>query len=102
MKVVRVQYTVKEEYVAQNKSNIEAVMEELRVTPIFGLRYEVFQLPDETSFMHLNFPNSQEASAAFSSLASFERFRTELKASGPVSPPKAEHLSVVGTSDEIF
>ena len=102
MKVVRVQYTVKPDYVEQNKKNIQAVMAELRANPIEGLRYSTYQLPDGNSFMHLNLSNSEEALAAFNELESFKKFRMELKASAPISPPKAESLTLVGAGYEVF
>ena len=102
MKVVRVQYTVKPEYVEQNIKNIQAVMADLQANPIEGLRYATFQLPDGNSFMHLNLSNSAEALAQFRERARFQTFRMGLKESGPVSPPKAEDLTLVGASYEIF
>jgi hypothetical protein len=39
MKVIRVQYTVKESYVGQNKANIEKVMSDLRANPVDGFIY---------------------------------------------------------------
>lgn len=102
MKIVRVQYTVKPEYVEQNRKNIQAVMADLQANPIEGLRYTTFQLPDGNSFMHLNLSTSAEALAQFRERASFQTFRTALKASEPLSPPKAEDLTLVGASYDIF
>ena len=102
MKIVRVQYTVKPEYVEHNARNIQAVMADLKANPIEGLRYSTYKLPDGNSFMHLNISNTEEALANFNELESFKKFRMELKASGLVSPPKAEDLTLVGAGYEIF
>ena len=100
MKIVRVQYTVKPEYVEQNKKNIQAVMADLKANPIDGLWYSTYQLSDGNSFMHVNLTSSPEALEKFNEVESFKKFRMELKASTPVSPPKAEDLTLVGASFE--
>ena len=46
MKAVKVTYTVKPEYVDQNKANIRKVMEAIRSNPIPGMRYASFTLDD--------------------------------------------------------
>ena len=102
MKTIRVHYTVRSEYVEQNKRNIKAVMDTLRAVPIAGIRYITFQLPDGNTFMHLNLAQNEEALAAFRALASFKQFQKELKASQPISPPKAEELLMVGAGYEVF
>ena len=42
MKVTRVQYTVRGDFVAENKSNIEAVMRELRALGRADVQYAVY------------------------------------------------------------
>lgn len=101
MKAVRVQYTVKPEYVEQNKANVQGVMDDLRNNPIEGMRYSTFYL-GEGSFMHLNVCNDQETMSLLGERDSFKHFRSGLKASGPVSPPKAEPMNYVGSSYDIL
>lgn len=60
MKAVRVQYTVQEGFVEQNKSNIAAVMQDLRDNPIDGMNYSSYYL-GEGKFMHLNVMANPEA-----------------------------------------
>jgi len=97
MKVVRVEYTVQETYVENNKSNIRAVMEDLKENPISGMAYSAYYI-GSGKFMHLNHMDSEEASTQLNSKESFIRFRTELKSSQPISPPKSEELILVGSN----
>ena len=102
MKIVRVQYTVKPEFVAQNRANIEAVMSDLKRNPIEGMRYSCFLLPDGGSFMHLNIARDQTAIDELTGREPFKEFQKQLKASGPVSPPKPEDLTLVGAGIEML
>jgi hypothetical protein len=98
MKAVRVQYTIKPEYVEQNKRNIEAVMKDLRENPIDGMFYSTFQLQDQLTFMHVNFARDGETMAKLNALESFTKFRMELMASQPTAQPKSEDMGYVGAS----
>jgi hypothetical protein len=53
MKVTRVQYTVRGDFVAENKANIEAVMRELRALGRADVQYAVYLHDDARTFMHL-------------------------------------------------
>lgn len=98
MKAVRVHYTVQQDYVAQNKINIQAVMNALKSDPIEGMYYSSYQLEDGVSFMHLNVAKDDETMSKLNDLDAFTIFRSQLKASKPLSPPKAEKLELVGAS----
>jgi len=97
MKAVRVQYTVKPEYTEQNKANVQEVMDDLRNNPIEGMRYSTFYFGDGR-FMHINICKDQETMSLLAERSSFKRFRTGLKASLPVSPPKSEPMELVGAN----
>lgn len=92
MKAVRVHYTVQQDYVAQNRINIQAVMNALKSNPIEGMYYSSYQLEDGVSFMHLNVARDDETMSKLNDLVAFTIFRSQLKASQPISPPKAEKL----------
>jgi hypothetical protein len=95
MKAVRVQYTVKPEYVETNKENIKAVMNHLEDNPIVGMWYKAFLLEDGQSFMHVNICDSEETMGKLSEVEPFNKFRMELKASGPIAPPKSETITMI-------
>lgn len=102
MKAVKVQYTVKPEYVDQNKTNIRRVMETLIANPISGMQYSSYTTDeDPNTFVHINMAKDQETMSKLSELPEFNTFRTELKASGPVSPPKSTNLDLVGAGFDL-
>jgi hypothetical protein len=100
MKVTRVQYTVRNEFVEENKQNIEAVMRELRALGNNDVRYAVY-LHDDKTFMHLVHQNTAEAERLPTSLASFQHFQARLK-QNLEAPPKVETLALVQSSVSIF
>ncbi len=98
MRAVRVQYTVRPEFVEENKKNIRAVMESLKRHPVEGMYYATYQLPDGNSFMHVNIAKDEETMSRLNEVEAFGTFRKALKESNPLQPPKAEKLEVVGSS----
>jgi len=95
MKAVKVQYTVKPEYVETNKKNIKAVMDKLKSNPVEGMWYKAFLLEDGQSFMHINISDNQETMDKINEVEEFNIFRKELKESDPVSPPKLENIEMM-------
>ena len=102
MKIVRVQYTAKPEFVAKNKENISKVMENLRQINNPGIKYGTYLSPDEKTFMHFAQFENDEAEQVLINLPVFRQFQEELKASGPEIPPKTDHMSMVASSFDIF
>jgi len=98
---VKVQYTVKEEYVEENKKKIAAVMNELKEKNNPDVKYSSFLLDDGKSFMHLVFYNSDDAKNLPSELESFKQFQASLKENIEV-PPKVEKFNLVDESFNLF
>ena len=101
-RIVRVQYTAKQDYASRNKENIAKVMKDLRDINNPGIKYGVYLLEDNKTFMHFTQFNSEEAYKVLMSLESFKKFQTELAASGFEVAPKSEHLSLVASSYDVF
>ena len=101
MKVTRVQYTVRVEFVEENKRNIDAVMRELRATGNGDVQYAVYLHSDGKTFMHFVHHNAAGAEALPTSLESFKTFQTQLKPNLEV-PPKVEALELLESSASIF
>ena len=101
MKAVKVQYTVKPEYVEQNKTNIKKVMDALKKNPIEGMQYSSFTLEDGQTFVHINMAKDGATMSKLSDLPEFIEFRSGLKASEPLSPPKSSDLNLVGATFEL-
>ena len=102
MKIVRVQYTVKQEYADKNRNNISKVMNDLREINNPGIKYSSFVLEDGKTFMHFAVFENEEANKTLNNLESFKQFQAELKASGPLSPPKPENLALVASCYDFF
>ncbi|WP_411030133.1 hypothetical protein [Spongiimicrobium sp. 3-5] len=98
MEAVKVQYTVKPGYVEENKRNINKVMDALMANPIPGMLYSSYtDTDDPNTFVHINMAKDGETMARLNDVKEFGEFRSALKASGPVSPPKQTKLNLVGS-----
>lgn len=70
-------------------------MADLKAINSPGIRYSAFLRNDGQSFVHFVVRADEEAQKTLGDLASFEKFRRELKESGPESLPNAESLTLV-------
>jgi hypothetical protein len=102
MKIVKVTYTTKMEYAAQNQSNIKNVMTDLQKLHHPGINYNSCLSADGKTFIHTAFFNSDEDEKVLIGLSSFKYFQEQLKSSGLEVPPKQELLTLVGSSKNIF
>jgi hypothetical protein len=102
MKTVMVQYTAKPEFVETNRSNISNVMAELRRVNDAGIKYSTFILEDGQTFIHFALFRDEDGQKKLNELESFKKFGAELKASGPIAPPKPLVLSLVDSCYDIF
>jgi hypothetical protein len=97
MRAVKVEYTVKPEYVATNKANIQKVMDELRGMGNTGTLYSTYIKEDGVSFVHFSIHKDEEN--IIPSLSAFKAFTTQLKAEGLVGgAPQALKLEMVAKS----
>ena len=101
MKVTRVQYTVRGDFVAENKANIEAVMRELRALGRADVQYAVYLHDDARTFMHLVHQNTADAERLPTSLSSFKHFQARLKENLEI-PPKVESFALVQSATPMF
>lgn len=100
MRAVKVEYTVKPEYVATNKANIQKVMDELSALGDTGILYSTYIKEDGVSFVHFSIHRNEDN--IIPSLAAFKTFSTQLKAEGIVGePPHATKLAMVAKSFEL-
>ena len=102
MKIVRVIYTVRPEYVATNQANIANVVKELKALNHPGIKYSCYLLPDGKTFMHFDQLENEAAHEVVTSLESFKKFATELEASGLEVEPKLELLSLVASTEDFW
>jgi len=97
----KVQYTVKDSYVEENKKRISKVMKELRNLNNTFIKYQAFILEDGKSFMHLVLFKGESAKHLPSSLDSFKEFQTNLKLN-LISPPTFEEFELIDSSYNLF
>ena len=102
MKIVKVTYTVRPDFVAINKQNIKNVMEDLSALKKDNINYNACICEDGKTFMHTAFFKDESDQKILNTLPSFIYFQTALKASGLESPPKQELLELVGASRKVF
>lgn len=102
MNAVKVKYTVKEAYVETNKANIKRVMADLKEINSPDIKYMALQLDDGKTFVHLVMRVDDEAQKTISELPSFQDFQRQLKESTPEIAPKAEDITLVGSSWDVF
>src|SRR5882757_6224522 len=97
MRAVKVEYTVKPEYVETNKANIKKVMDELRTLTDTGTLYSTYIKEDGVSFVHFSIHRDEEN--IIPTLTAFKEFSTQLKAEGLVGDaPHALKLEMVARS----
>lgn len=101
MKAVKVRYTVKPEYVEQNKANIRKVMETLKSQPIEGMLYSSYTLEDGQTFIHINLAKDEATMAKLSEVQEFNDFRKALKESEPITAPESTKLNLVGAGFDL-
>ena len=87
MNAVKVQYTVRADYVETNKKNIARVMGALREIGSPDIRYSSFLLEDGKTFVHFVMRANDEAGSALANLDAFKEFQQQLGACQPESPP---------------
>jgi hypothetical protein len=100
MRAVKVEYTVKPEYVETNKANIQKVMDELHSLGDVGILYSTYLKEDGVSFVHFSIHREEEN--IIPSLSAFKAFTTQLKAEGLAGdPPQAMKLQMVAKSFDL-
>lgn len=102
MKTIKVTYTTKPEFSEQNQENIRQMMNDLQEAKREGLNYNACLAPDNKTFIHTAFFQSDDDQKFLNELPSFRHFQEQLKSGGLETPPKQELLTLVGTSRTIF
>jgi hypothetical protein len=102
MKIIKVTYTTKTEFVEQNQNNIKNVMTDLQNIDNQGINYNACLSADNKTFIHTAFFKSDEDQKVLNELPAFKYFQEQLKASGLEVLPKQELLTFVGSSKTIF
>ncbi len=102
MKIFKVTYTTNAEFTEQNQENIKKVMSDLQHANHKGINYNACLSSDNKTFIHTAFFQTDEDQKILNELPSFKSFQEQLRSSGLETPPNAEVLTLVGTSNNIF
>lgn len=98
MKIVKVEYQVKPEFIEDNKANIRDVMVAFKAKKSKTTMYSSYTY-EEGKFMHITVTQLEDFSE-LTQIDEFKAFRQALKASAPIIPPKSYDMQLVGSSME--
>ena len=98
MIAVKVTYTVKPSFVAQNLQNIQTFMQDFRKMDDF--QYTVYT--NENTFTHISHYKNESIQAAVLNTPSFKAFQQQRDDSGLVIPPQIEVLNLAASAREVL
>jgi hypothetical protein len=102
MKIVKVTYTVRPEYVAKNKENVNKFINNVKALNNPGIRYISYLGEDGKTFTHIAIYDGEGSQQAFLALESFLSFQQQRDASGLEAPQHVEMMEVVAASYDIL
>jgi hypothetical protein len=95
---VKVSYTVKSEFAAQNKQNINAFLTDFKKLKHLQFLYNVYLQEDGLTFLHIAMYENEEVQQAVLSTPSFVAFQQSRDESGLIGAPVIEKLNLFGSS----
>lgn len=95
---VKVSYTVKPEFVEQNKHNINIFLTDFKQLKQLKFLYNVYLQDDGLTFLHISMYENEEVQQAILSTPSFLTFQQQRDESGLSVSPSVEKLSLFGSS----
>jgi len=95
---VKVSYTVKPEFVAQNKQNISIFLADFKKIITNNFLYNVYLQEDGITFLHISMYENEETQDEILNVASFKDFQEQRDQSGLVDLPKIEKITLIGSS----
>lgn len=102
MITVKVTYTVKAEFVAQNKANISRFLDDFKKLDTATFRYSIFLQKDGITFVHISSYKNEEVQKRILETPSFKAFQKERDESGLGNTHQLEVLEFVGASSELL
>jgi len=103
MIVVIVTYTVKPEFVEQNKQHIQQFLRDFKNLDTSGFEYNVYTKEDNLTFVHHSIYKNEKIQTEVLNVPSFKEFQRLRDESGLNDSHKVEVLNLVGsTNDGLF
>ena len=93
---VIVTYTVKSEFVSENKSNIQKFLSDFKALDQSKFEYKVFVKEDGVTFVHISNYENEEVQNMVLNIPSFKEFQRLRDESGLNDSHKVEILQYVG------
>lgn len=95
MIIVKVTYTIKAEYVQQNRENINLFMADFQKIRSNDFRYDVYLMDDGKTFVHLSHFKDQDIQKKVLAVPSFLEFQKQRDDSGLNNTHRVEVLNLV-------
>ena len=95
---VKVSYTIKPEFVAQNRNNISVFLSDFKKLTSLNFLYNVYLQEDGVTFLHVSMYDNEEVQQKILNVPSFLDFQQQRDESGLVQKPIIEKLNLVGSS----
>ncbi|MDQ7949579.1 MAG: hypothetical protein REI93_12080, partial [Pedobacter sp.] len=93
---VKVSYTVKPEFVAQNKKNISIFLADFKKMFAVNFLYNVYLQADGVTFLHVSMYENEDVQEQVLNVPSFLSFQKECDESGLDGQPTIENLNLFG------
>ena len=97
---VIVTYKIKEEFIEQNKSNIEKFIQDFEKLDSSEFQYKVFTKQDGTTFVHHSLYKNEQIQKELLNVPSFLEFQKQRDEIGLDGKPEIEFLDLFASSDE--
>lgn len=94
---VKVSYTVKPDFVAQNKKNISAFLADFKKSTLNFL-YNVYLQEDGVTFLHVSMYENEDIQQQILTMPAFVSFQQERDQSGLTVEPTIERMELIGSS----
>ncbi|WP_379091350.1 hypothetical protein [Pedobacter sp. UC225_65] len=95
---VKVSYTVKPEFVVQNKQNISTFLSDFKKLVNANFLYNVYLEADGLTFLHISMYENEDVQHEVLHVPSFLQFQKERDESGLNDSHKFETLTFIGSS----
>ncbi len=95
---VKVSYTVKPEFVDQNRNNISVFLTDFKKLNTLNFLYNVYLQEDGLTFLHVSMYENEEVQNQILNVASFLNFQKERDESGLNASAQIESLQLIGSS----
>ncbi len=95
---IKVSYTVKPEFVAQNKSNISKFLADFKKIQNLNFLYNVYLQEDGLTFLHIAMYENEDVQKEILNVPSFVQFQNERDESGLTGSHTVESLNLIGSS----